>query len=217
MKTALRFVVGGLIRLTILGLSTGPHLSRYAMYQRLEQFRMDARPNQRALSISGSVELCQLLGFDTDQITEADHPEFNLLELPFKDSSFDVVVSDQVLEHVEADPRRAVAESLRVVKPGGICVHTSCLINPIHFGPGDYWRFTPDGLRLLVDHTVEVMETGGWGNRFAVIALAMGLRMAPIPHLRIHPLHWLAVATDSKWLISTWIVLRKPLPQGTRT
>jgi SAM-dependent methyltransferase len=186
------------------------------MYRRLEHFRVKAGSNQAALSISGSVELCRLLGFDTSQVTEADHPEFDVLELPFEDSSFDAVVSDQVLEHVEGDPRRAVAESLRVLKPGGICIHTSCLVNPIHFGPGDYWRFTPDGLRLLVDHTVDVVESGGWGNRLAVIAMAVGLRMAPIPHLRIHPLHRLAVATDSKWLIATWIVLRKPVVEASR-
>jgi hypothetical protein len=93
MKTALRFVVGGLIRLTVLGLSTGPPLSRYAMYRRVEQFRVDARPNQRALSISGSVELWQLLGFDTDQITEADHPEFDATDSKWLISTWIVLLS----------------------------------------------------------------------------------------------------------------------------
>jgi SAM-dependent methyltransferase len=42
--------------------------------------------------------------------------------LPFADSSFDLVVSDQVLEHV-FDLRPAFAEQARVLKPGGIAIH----------------------------------------------------------------------------------------------
>lgn len=40
-------------------------------------------------------------------------------QMPFPDSSFDVVFSFQVLEHVY-DPRRVLMESWRVLKPGGI-------------------------------------------------------------------------------------------------
>jgi SAM-dependent methyltransferase len=39
--------------------------------------------------------------------------------MSFHDNSFDVVYSFQVLEHVR-DPRRVLAESWRVLKPGGI-------------------------------------------------------------------------------------------------
>jgi SAM-dependent methyltransferase len=179
------------------------------MYRRLARFRVHPRIGT-VLSISGSVGLCRVLGFGPDQITEANYPEFDVLGLPFPDSVFDAVVSDQVLEHVQGDPRRAIAESVRVLKPGGLCVHTSCLINPVHFGPGDFWRFTPDGLGLLVEEGVELVETGGWGNRTAVIALALGLRTVPVPHLRWHPVHRLAVASDPDWLITTWLVARKP-------
>ena len=51
--------------------------------------------------------------------------------LPFDDDTFDVVVSDQVFEHVE--PLHAsVAEIERVVKPGGIMYH--------HFPSREVWR-----------------------------------------------------------------------------
>lgn len=39
-------------------------------------------------------------------------------QLPFADSTFDLVVMDQVIEHV-ADQKRVLAEALRVLKPGG--------------------------------------------------------------------------------------------------
>lgn len=211
-RTALRGLTRSLTRLTMVGLVKGPHLTRYSMYSRLAQFRIVPGTAHRALSISGSEDLCHVLGFDSDHVIQADFPEYDILNLPFDDATFEAVVSDQVLEHVQGDPRRAVAESLRVLKPGGICVVTSCLINPVHFGPGDYWRFTPDGLRLLVAGETELLESGGWGNRGAVIALALGLRMAPVPHLRWHPIHRLAVASDPDWLISTWVVVRKPAP-----
>lgn len=43
--------------------------------------------------------------------------------LPFDDASFDLVASDQVLEHVR-DYRATLAEVRRVLKPGGASLHT---------------------------------------------------------------------------------------------
>lgn len=43
--------------------------------------------------------------------------------LDFPDERFDVVISCDVLEHIEGD-RQAMAEMVRVLKPGGICVLT---------------------------------------------------------------------------------------------
>jgi len=42
--------------------------------------------------------------------------------LPFPDASFDVVFSSNVLEHVR-DVERMLAESFRVLNPGGVCIH----------------------------------------------------------------------------------------------
>jgi SAM-dependent methyltransferase len=42
----------------------------------------------------------------------------SLLEVPFEDSSFDLVQCTQVLEHIE-DHERAASELIRVLKPGG--------------------------------------------------------------------------------------------------
>jgi SAM-dependent methyltransferase len=44
-------------------------------------------------------------------------------ELPFADSSFDIVTCLDVIEHIE-DDRRAVAEIVRVIRPGGLLVLT---------------------------------------------------------------------------------------------
>lgn len=42
----------------------------------------------------------------------------SVLELPFPDASFDAVLCTEVIEHT-TDPRRAVAELCRVLRPGG--------------------------------------------------------------------------------------------------
>ncbi len=45
----------------------------------------------------------------------------DLLQLPFEDGSFDVVICNHVLEHVK-DDRKAMGEILRVLKPGGYAI-----------------------------------------------------------------------------------------------
>jgi SAM-dependent methyltransferase len=47
----------------------------------------------------------------------------DLERLTYKDCSFDIVVSEDVLEHVR-DPRKAVIEIHRVLRPGGVHVFT---------------------------------------------------------------------------------------------
>jgi ubiquinone/menaquinone biosynthesis C-methylase UbiE len=49
----------------------------------------------------------------------------SMLELPFADDAFDVVVSAWVIETV-ADPRAAVTELRRVLAPDGVLVYTFC-------------------------------------------------------------------------------------------
>jgi 2-polyprenyl-3-methyl-5-hydroxy-6-metoxy-1,4-benzoquinol methylase len=47
----------------------------------------------------------------------------SLLELPFSDGTFEVVMSSEVIEHTQ-EPRQAVAELCRVTRPGGTLVIT---------------------------------------------------------------------------------------------
>lgn len=203
------------VRLSSKPLARGSHVTRYAMYQHLEQALggYAAGRDLRVLSISHSERLVKVFGaVRSTQVVEANYPEASILELPFGADEFDLVVSDQVLEHVVGDPQRAVEESRRVLKPGGLALHTTCLIQPIHRdarSPADFWRFTPDALRWLCRDFARVVEVGGWGSPYVWLAVGLGLRYEPVPHASWHPLHRLAMSNDPRWPIHTWVAAEK--------
>ena len=178
------------------------------MYRALAEHRSSMRQG-RTLAISYSGELCSVLGLDSASVLEANYPQYDMRQLPFEDESFANVVSDQVLEHVRGNPKSAIDEAFRLLEPGGVAVHTTCFINPVHDHPGDYWRFTPEALRLLCNDS-EVLGAGGWGNKYVWLVDALGMRFDPVPHSKRRLLHKLATLDDPDWPIVTWIVARKP-------
>lgn len=204
-----RFIIRNIAKLSSTGFKTGPNGTRYSAYRHLRKHRKKRDPNLKVLSISGSQAMCKNLGFTDEQITNVEYPDVNMLDLPFGDGEFDAVVSDQVLEHVEGNPYDAVKESLRVLKPGGLCLHATCLLVPVHGAPSDFWRFTPEALRLLTEEQTEIIETGGWGNPVYLFLADLGLRFVPIPHAKWHPLHWIASWNHSDWPLFTWVVCEK--------
>jgi SAM-dependent methyltransferase len=70
--------------------------------------------------------------------------------VPVGDASCDVVISTQVLEHVE-DPATYLRESFRVLRPGGRLLLTTHGYMVWHPDPVDYWRWTCEGLRHAVE------------------------------------------------------------------
>lgn len=77
--------------------------------------------------------------------------------LPFKDETFDFVLSTEMLEHVLC-PEDSVREMWRVLRRGGQLLLTTRFLYPIHSAPFDYWRFTRYGLEHLFEGwTVELI------------------------------------------------------------
>jgi SAM-dependent methyltransferase len=68
--------------------------------------------------------------------------------LPFKDASFDAVISIAVLEHVK-DPFRCARELLRVLKPSGDLLCCVPFLQPYHGYPHHYYNMTAQGLTNL--------------------------------------------------------------------
>jgi SAM-dependent methyltransferase len=69
-------------------------------------------------------------------------------ELPFKDNSFDAVISVAVLEHVR-DPFKAASEIMRVLKRGGKLFCCVPFLQPLHGYPNHYYNMTHEGLANL--------------------------------------------------------------------
>jgi hypothetical protein len=70
-----------------------------------------------------------------------------------------------------------------VVSPdAGVCVLSSVMLMGIHGYPSDYWRFTPEGLRLLLDgfDHVDVAAMGDPAAPFWVFGIGSNGRQLPI-------------------------------------
>ncbi len=78
--------------------------------------------------------------------------------LPFRSDCFQRVECDAVLEHTP-NPAAVMAEIHRCLKPDGFAHVVVPFCHPFHEYPRDYYRFSPDGLRKLVE-PLEVSEIG---------------------------------------------------------
>jgi SAM-dependent methyltransferase len=74
------------------------------------------------------------------------------------DESFDVVVSSDLLEHVNR-PWLVAGEIGRILKPGGLAITHMLLAGDDHSGPVDHWRCSAESLQLLFGD-LECLEKG---------------------------------------------------------
>jgi SAM-dependent methyltransferase len=94
----------------------------------------------------------------------------DVLNPPFADSSFDTVISTQVLEHVEK-PWVMVSQIGRITKSGGICIMTAPFMIPFHADPHDFFRYTKEGIEsLFKNEGFDIVESGTYGKTFSVFS-----------------------------------------------
>jgi hypothetical protein len=101
------------------------------------------------------------------------YPEFDICEPIAEPERFDVVICEQVLEHVP-DPFLAASHLRELCVPGGTAIVSTPFLVRVHelliYDMKDYWRFTPRGLRTLLERGgLRVDEVGSWGNRDCVV------------------------------------------------
>jgi SAM-dependent methyltransferase len=88
--------------------------------------------------------------------------------LPFADGSFDVIVFNEVIEHV-ADDRQSIADAVRVLRPGGHVV-----------------IYAPNRLYPFETHGVYWRGKYKFGNILAVNYLPTQMRKRLVPHARAY-------------------------------
>jgi SAM-dependent methyltransferase len=137
--------------------------------------------------------------------TSLNFPEFDLCEPVGDRGKFDVVICEQVLEHVP-DPWGAAANLRELAVPGGHVIVSTPFLIKVHefalFGLEDYWRFTPRGLRTLLEGAglvVDTVET--WGNRRCVTG-----------NLRRWSAYrrWHSLRNDPELAVQVWAFARNP-------
>jgi SAM-dependent methyltransferase len=108
--------------------------------------------------------------------------------------TFDAIVCTEVLEHLP-EPRRAIDEMFRVLRPGGSLLLTTRFLFPIHDAPHDYFRYTKYGLRHLLRQfeIIELEEETDAVGTLAVLTQRLGMQAET---LRWTPLRaaWLVAA-----------------------
>jgi len=103
--------------------------------------------------------------------------------LPFDDASYDCVICTEVLEHCP-DPRGALAEVSRVLRPGGRVFLTTPFLRPLHEMPHDYFRFTPSGITRLANSVgLEVCTIRPKGEYVAVALAVLQMPLAKFWYL----------------------------------
>jgi SAM-dependent methyltransferase len=145
------------------------HWLRIVMDRRVREFIVALEPSSlTAVEISGNAHASD--GWKS--FHSLNYPDFDICTSSPPDE-YDVVICEQVLEHV-ADPWGAVRNLAKLCRPEGHVVITVPFLVKVHelplYGMHDYWRFTPRGLRLLLEGAgLEVVSIDTWGNRLSVL------------------------------------------------
>lgn len=87
--------------------------------------------------------------------------------LPFENASVARIVCDNVIEHIRV-PAVAVNEIHRILETGGVAYISTPFLYPLHGSPGDFTRWTEQGLRGLFEE-FEFVELGMRAGPFSAL------------------------------------------------
>ena len=187
------------------------HLTRYYMYRRIKECLREPIKG-KILGISGIENFYPFIDMRNAEVILVNYPYVDMQNLPFKNDTFEFVISDQVIEHVQ-NPAKAIYESYRVLKKGGTVIHTTCFMNYIHPSPIDFWRFSPDALGYICRDCgfFQILQCEGWGNRIAHLLCFISdtFRYMSIPETKWSIRHLIATLNEKKYPIVTWVVAKK--------
>ncbi len=148
----------------------GEHWQRKVLNEAVDAYIASLDPSRcTAAEVSGDTHA----GKPWREYRSLNYPEFDVCAPIDEPQKFDVVICEQVLEHV-VNPWAGAANLRELCAPGGHVIVSTPFLIRVHEVPfflmEDYWRFTPRGLRTLLEQVgLEVESVGSWGNRQCVV------------------------------------------------
>lgn len=117
----------------------------------------------------------------------------DLHNINLPDGSAGTALLMDTIEHVEY-PRIAIKEIHRVLEPNGLLIMSSHTFARIHNHPNDYWRFTPEGFRSLLQGFSSVLISSTGDQRCPDAVVAIAYKHGQIPDLTVKLKSW-----QAKW------------------
>lgn len=144
---------------------------RVVMYQRCFEFIRTLRPSSLdVLEIAAGPQWRRQFQFKSYRETQ--YPDFDICAGPLEKTAFDLIIADQVFEHLKW-PYRAGRHVHEMLRPGGHLILTVPFLIKVHKSPIDCSRWTEDGLAYFLQEcgfAEENIKTDAWGNRACVQA-----------------------------------------------
>lgn len=182
---------------------------RVVMYRRCFEFIQTLGPqNLDVLEISAGPQWKRAFKFRS--FSETHFPDFDICSQAL-DRQFDLIIADQVFEHLPW-PHRAGRNVFKMLRPGGVFIIATPFLVRVHNVPIDCSRWTEQGLSYLLQDCgfpQENIRTDSWGNR---ACLRANLK-------RWRRLGWFrSLANEPDYPVVVWAFARKPIePVGSHT
>jgi hypothetical protein len=177
---------------------------RVVMDRECDRFvdKLDVR-SMKCLEISGEGSRWVARPWASYEVTS--YPAYDICSDPLN-GQWDIIIAEQVLEHTR-DPERAVGNILLMLRAGGIALITTPFLIKFHPYPGDFYRWTPEGMReMLLRAGFTAVITDAWGNRKCMIAdMTNDMRWTPYSPWR-HSLK-----NERRFAVSVWAFAHKPV------
>lgn len=183
-----------------------PRWSRLVMEEQCRQWVRELNPSRLdCLEISGS----DWKDFGFKSYRHADFPEYDVCQGPLEHEAFDLIIAEQVWEHL-LWPYRAARHVHEMLRPGGWFLITTPFLIRIHDFPVDCSRWTELGMRHFLAECgfpLDSVRTGSWGNKQVIMR-----NLRPTDSVRYIP--WMHSLKNNPILpYSVWALARK----STRT
>jgi SAM-dependent methyltransferase len=176
---------------------------RIVMNRKITEHLASLHPEQlRAMEVSGTSHRHH----PWREHVSSRYPDLDICAPPPDLDTYDVVICEQVLEHVE-DPWRAARTLHDMCRPGGNVVVSTPFLIRVHPTPFDFWRFTEDGMRRLLSGSgLVVDETGSWGSKRAVRG-----NLRRFPPMR----SWRSLRDEPDFPLVVWAFAHRPAEDGS--